>query len=275
MESDGIEQIDGNVLVGELDVYNGLTILPQNYVHVKEENAKEVLRRSIEFWIQKGYNGIWFRVDIQESWWIPVLVKHGFIFHHAQPSHVMLTKWIPANAINTLPRYPFTSIGAGGLVVNSKNEVLLIRELRGPYLGWKFPGGSADPGENIGEAAAREVFEETGVKCSFQCILAFRHAVKFHFENTADIYFLCVMNLDDESSQNLKPCPREVAACEWMSRDQIEKLPEKQFHRFNRKALKRYDEWKASGRKGCYNTSLDMVNQAGEVIKMSGFYLFD
>lgn len=38
--------------------------------------------------------------------------------------------------------YPFTSIGAGGLVVNSKNEVLMIKELRGPYLGWKFPGGA-------------------------------------------------------------------------------------------------------------------------------------
>lgn len=49
-----------------------------------------------------------------------------------------------------------------------------MKERRGPYLGWKFPGGAADYGEMIHEAAVREVFEETGVASEFVTILAFR-----------------------------------------------------------------------------------------------------
>lgn len=55
-----------------------------------------------------------------------------------------------------------------------KGRFLMIREKKGPYLGWKFPGGLADPGESIPEAAAREVFEETGVQVEHVALLAFR-----------------------------------------------------------------------------------------------------
>lgn len=41
---------------------------------------------------------------------------------------------------------------------------------------WKFPGGRADPGEDFGTTAEREVFEETGVRSRFQSIVAFRHS---------------------------------------------------------------------------------------------------
>lgn len=65
MESSGVEKICGDVLTGELDIYNGLTVLPQNYAHIKQEDAKDVLKKSIKSWVEKGHNGIWFRVDIQ------------------------------------------------------------------------------------------------------------------------------------------------------------------------------------------------------------------
>ena len=41
---------------------------------------------------------------------------------------------------------------------------------------WKVPGGMVEPGESIGAAAVREVWEETGVKATFQSIALFRES---------------------------------------------------------------------------------------------------
>ncbi len=51
--------------------------------------------------------------------------------------------------------------GAGGVLLNPKGQVLLIRDRQG-Y--WCFPKGHLDAGESHHQAALREVEEETGVK---------------------------------------------------------------------------------------------------------------
>ncbi|MEX2536016.1 MAG: NUDIX domain-containing protein [Trueperaceae bacterium] len=52
--------------------------------------------------------------------------------------------------------------GAGGVVVNNEEKILLIRHYNGT---WVFPKGHIDPGETPLEAALREVAEEAGVDC--------------------------------------------------------------------------------------------------------------
>lgn len=71
-------------------------------------------------------------------------------------------------------RYPFTTIGVGGVVINSKEQFLLIKEKKGIYLGWKFPGGLADPNEEIYDVAIREIYEETGVETEFETLITMR-----------------------------------------------------------------------------------------------------
>lgn len=58
--------------------------------------------------------------------------------------------------------------------MNDNQEVLLVKDRHEGAM-WKFPGGLADLGEGIGEAAVREVWEETGVETEFRSVLSMRH----------------------------------------------------------------------------------------------------
>lgn len=55
-------------------------------------------------------------------------------------------------------------VGIGAFVQNERGEVLVVQELSGPLKGagiWKMPTGLVSAGEDIHEAAPREVLEET------------------------------------------------------------------------------------------------------------------
>ena len=54
---------------------------------------------------------------------------------------------------------------AASVIVDKEGKVLMVRRATEPGLGlWSFPGGYVDRGEVLEEAAARELWEETGLK---------------------------------------------------------------------------------------------------------------
>ena len=55
---------------------------------------------------------------------------------------------------------PTHIIAVGGIVINDKNEILMVKHLR---QGWVYPGGIVEVGENVIDGLKREVMEETGV----------------------------------------------------------------------------------------------------------------
>lgn len=61
---------------------------------------------------------------------------------------------------------PLREFSAGGVVVDDRGRVLLIRarDLRGREV-WTLPKGAPIPGERSQDAALREVREETGYRC--------------------------------------------------------------------------------------------------------------
>ncbi|KIH52603.1 hydrolase, NUDIX family [Ancylostoma duodenale] len=155
-----------------MDIYGGVTVKSTDLESSqKEKDAfREIMSKSLDHWRSRKVKGVW----VKDSDIIPVLVENGFVFHHTQPDYLMMTKWLPESP-STLPRYAHTMIGVGGLVIDEEGRVLLMRERRGHYLGWKFPGGASDPAETIFDTAAREVLEETGVQAVGKTLLCFRY----------------------------------------------------------------------------------------------------
>lgn len=64
-------------------------------------------------------------------------------------------------------KYPDVRVwAAGGVVVRKVGEGLEILLAHRPHRrDWTFPKGKLDPGETLGQAAEREVLEETGFRC--------------------------------------------------------------------------------------------------------------
>lgn len=61
---------------------------------------------------------------------------------------------------------------AEAIVINNKKQLLLVKRAIEPMKGyWAFPGGFSDYGEQPEDAAAREVFEETGWRISIENLL--------------------------------------------------------------------------------------------------------
>lgn len=64
--------------------------------------------------------------------------------------------------------YPRPALGTDILLIckkNNENHLLLIQRKKEPFANfWAFPGGFVEEGESCEEAAARELWEETGIK---------------------------------------------------------------------------------------------------------------
>nr|CAD7572836.1 unnamed protein product [Timema californicum] len=106
------------------------------------------------------------------------------------------------------------------------------------------------PGENLADAALREVLEETGVKTEFEFLLTFRHMHGAMF-GCSDCYFVVSLK---PTSEEINMCPREIAACQWMKVDDYLNSP----HTIetNKFFVKKYLECQKSGTGVTYESSV-------------------
>ncbi|XP_051135549.1 nudix hydrolase 2-like isoform X2 [Andrographis paniculata] len=203
----------GRILEGKNDDHGGV-IVEMACEPMDSIAFASILKASLSHWQQQGKRGIWIKIPIELVNLVEPAVKEGFYFHHAEPKYLMLVHWLPDTA-NTLPANASHRVGVAAFVLNEKNEVLVVQENSGIFRGkdaWKFPTGVVDEGEDICNAAVREVKEETGVDSKFLEVLAFRQSHKAYFEKS-DLFFVCMLQ---PLSSELQPQAAEIEAAQWM-----------------------------------------------------------
>uniref|UniRef100_A0A803PMF7 Nudix hydrolase domain-containing protein n=1 Tax=Cannabis sativa TaxID=3483 RepID=A0A803PMF7_CANSA len=189
--ANGVSQM--RVLEAVDDEYGGVVVDPEKLPSNPNAFAY-VLRSSLSHWTMKGKKGVWLKLPVEQSEFVPIAVKEGFEYHHAERGYVMLTYWIPEGP-SMLPSNASHQVGVGGFVINDQNEVLVVQEKHcdPAFIGlWKIPTGFILESEEIFTGAVREVKEETGIDTEFIEVIAFRHVHNVAFEKS-DLFFICMM----------------------------------------------------------------------------------
>ncbi|KAL2348183.1 hypothetical protein Fmac_002183 [Flemingia macrophylla] len=182
-----------------------------------------ILRLSLSHWKKMRKKGIWLRLPSEKCDLVPIAIKEGFRYHHAEPGYVMLTYWIPEGPC-MLPANASNQVGVGGFVINDSNEVLVVQE---KYCApanhglWKIPTGFVLQSEEIYSGVIREVKEETGIDTEFIEVIAFRHAHNVAF-GKSDLFFICVLR---PLSAKISVDDPEIEDAKWMPLVEFEEQP--------------------------------------------------
>ncbi|KAL4178599.1 hypothetical protein AMTRI_Chr13g115890 [Amborella trichopoda] len=204
------------------DEYEGVIVNPER-LPTNPNAFASILRVSLSHWQLKGNKGVWLKLPVEHVDLVPVAVKEGFKYHHAEPGYVMLTYWLPKGPC-MLPANASHQVGVGGFVINDKGEVLVVQEkyCSSTFSGvWKLPTGFVVESEEIFSGAIREVREETGIDTEFVEVMAIRHAHRVAFEKS-DLFFVCLLR---PLSTQIIVDELEIQAAKWMPLSEFVEQP--------------------------------------------------
>ena len=120
---------------------------------------------------------------------------------------------------NTARSLPVPTLAVSGIVINKKQQIVLIRRNQPPAMGlWSIPGGKLEAGESLTEACRREIKEETGLDTVVKQIVAVveRRVEGFHY---VIIDFLALL-ADEENCQPV--AKSDVSEARWVSLEELD-----------------------------------------------------
>lgn len=133
---------------------------------------------------------------------------YGFKFHQAEGDYARMALWL-GEGESKIPIFASHHAGVAGVVAR-EGQLLVVKE-KHKQLGWKFPGGYVNLGEELDVAAMREVLEETGIKTRYSGLLGFRHSHNILY-GRGDLYFICKL----EALSHEIVVDDEVEDAQWM-----------------------------------------------------------
>ena len=117
--------------------------------------------------------------------------------------------------------YPTPKLDVRAFILDAQGHVLLTRERTDGL--WTLPGGWCDAGQSPGEAAAREVGEETGLRVRTVRLLAlwdkYKHAHPPQLPHACKAFFLC-----EVEGGTLLQETDETCGCDWYPPDTLPPL---------------------------------------------------
>jgi 8-oxo-dGTP pyrophosphatase MutT (NUDIX family) len=171
------------------------------------------LQSSLGSWRAEGFKVVWLQLPVDRAALVPAAIETGFAFHHTGQDYLMLTYPLVKGAF--VPPYASHYIGAGGVVLNGDNELLVVHERysgAGSGRSYKLPGGAVHEGEHLAEGVVREVLEETGVRTRFEALACFRLQHGYRY-GKSDIYFVCRLA---PLTHRISRQKEEIEECLWM-----------------------------------------------------------
>ncbi len=109
-----------------------------------------------------------------------------------------------------------------GVLARNKNKFLLAREtLEGGKEYWIVPGGKVEFGEEIEEAAKRELAEETGIKVKKLKFLCFKEAIAKEYNYHTVIFFF---ETRTNTTRIAKDIEGKVIEAKWFTKKEALKL---------------------------------------------------
>lgn len=118
---------------------------------------------------------------------------------------------------------PLIMAGAGAILVNKNNEILLQKRSDNGY--WDYPAGSMELGESFEECTRREVLEETGLTCGelgYFMTLSGKDSF-YEYPNGDQVYLAGILYICRDFSGEMKVQQEEVITQRFFA---IDELPE-------------------------------------------------
>jgi len=117
-----------------------------------------------------------------------------------------------------MKKYPKINIGVGGLILNKKSEILLIKRKSDPLI-WTIPSGYMEENEDIFITIQREVKEETSVNIKPKGIVGLRQRITEKEGNN-----LWIIVIADYKSGVILPDDKEIFEARFLNYTDVSKI---------------------------------------------------